>query len=185
MLSLGDGKDQRRWVKARDSIIALKAVKIEALDKAGDVLRVMLLEEPDDPEAQEAREQKKQANETQLVQVARLLNEAALNASKMHEGAYLKSFEMVTGLAKSVLEAHNRQVTLINGLLRRIAAAEAHVGDEGGGGGGVQQMLAGILMQGAMGGAASSPLAAAAAAATRNGAATPPAAADESETEGD
>lgn len=186
ILAVGNPKDARRWGKTRDAVIALKAVKLEKLDKGGDVTGVMLLEDDEQAEERKEREaKKKHEGETQLVQLARLLNEGADASAARHEAAYLKSFEMVTKLAGSVLEAHNKQVQLVNALLRRVAAAEAAAAQSEGGGMDPVQMM----VMGAMGGQGGIPAAVAAAARSsstngKSGGPPPDAAAHEPE-EGD
>jgi hypothetical protein len=149
MVPVGDPKDPRRWSKCRDVLVGLRAVKVEKLDKGGDVVGVMLLEDEDQAEErQAAAAKKKQSDETQLVQLARLLKEAANEAAERHADAYTKAFDMMAGMAKGVLEAHNKQVTLINGILRRVENALTQ--SDPGGGDQVGSML-GQLVMGQMG----------------------------------
>lgn len=136
-----DPKDPRRWGKCRDTLVGLRAVKVEKLDKGGDVVGVLLMEDEEQAEdRQAARDKKKHAEESQLVQVARLLNEAADKAASRHAEAYTKAFDMMAGMAGKVLEAHNKQVTLINGILRRVEGALQQQ-PEGDGVGGMLQTL--------------------------------------------
>lgn len=136
-----DPKDPRRWGKCRDTLVGLRAVKVEKLDKGGDVVGVLLMEDEEQAEdRQAARDKKKHAEESQLVQVARLLNDAADKAAQRHAEAYTKAFDMMAGMAGKVLEAHNKQVTLINGILRRVEGALQQQ-PEGDGVGGMLQTL--------------------------------------------
>jgi hypothetical protein len=137
-----DPKDKRRWGKCRDTLIGLRAVKVEKLDKAGDVVGVLIMEDEEQAEDREAaRAKKKNADETQLVQVARLLKEASNEAALRHADAYTKAFEMMSGMAKGVLEAHNKQVTLINGILRRVEGALMQQPESDGVGGMLQTLM--------------------------------------------
>lgn len=147
IVNVGDPKDNRRWGKCARTLLGLRAVKVEALDAKGDVLRVVDLE--DDEQAQERADKKKrerEAAESSRVQIARLLKEAYTAGAEAHAEAYKTAFNMNTNMANAVIQAFTKNVTMINGLLRRLAVAEA--GTEGEGGGAVERMLAGAIMGG-------------------------------------
>ena len=125
IVNVGDPKDARRWSKCADTLVALRAVKVEALDKSGEVVRVVNMEDDDQAEEREyKRKSAREAAESERVQIARLLSEAADKAAARHADAYEKAFNMCAGMTKSVVDSHTKQTNLINALLRRLAAAE-------------------------------------------------------------
>lgn len=126
IVNVGDPKDNRRWGKCADTLVALRAVKVEALDRTGEVTRVVNLEDDEQAEEREAkRKSAREAAESERVQIARLLCESADNAASRHADAYKQAFDMCAGMTKSIVESHTKQTNLINSLLRRLAAAEA------------------------------------------------------------
>lgn len=140
-------QDERKWARAEETILQLGATLVEALDKAGDVLRAVQLEAPPDLDGG-AKEEEKAPN-TELAQLARLLVTAQKQGAEFHESAYKRAFDMLHDLVKSTVEANNKNVTLVNQLLRRLAQAEAEAA--GSGGAGVEDVPS-MLMHMVMGG---------------------------------
>lgn len=123
-----DAKDPRRWARAEDTIRALGPLRIEALGKDGKTLRAHVFEvEPDEEEP--AKPDGKGPN-TELAQLAALLNACADNAAKRHSEGYGKAFELVLGLAKSLVDAQTKLIGQVNALSNKVAKLSADGGGE-------------------------------------------------------
>lgn len=123
-----DMKDPRRWARAEETIAAMNAVRMEALDKKGVTLRAHVFEQDDDdePAAQAAP-----GPNFELAQLGTLLERAADNAAKRYGEGYGKAFDMVLALAKSLVDGQTKLVQQVQTLSNKVAKLSAEAGGSG------------------------------------------------------
>jgi hypothetical protein len=121
-----DHSDQRKWARTEETVISMGASKIEALRKDGQTLRALDLEiVKEKEEAAAAAGKPIPTDESELAQLARVINEAHDNAARRHEGAYLQGYGMLVELTKKSIDAMLDVSKSNEKLNQRLAAIEA------------------------------------------------------------
>ena len=123
-------KAHRPWGEAEKTIDTLKASRVECLDGKGQVLRSIDLEVPDEEPL--PKKERLSAASSELVLLAKLLNEASDNGAKRHADAYKLGFDMLAALVRSVVDVQVKSMQLTNFLMRRVAKLSEDVGTGGG-----------------------------------------------------
>lgn len=110
------GQGKTKWRDVLEVIENVQPTLIEALDAEGHVLRVTNLNPTGEAETEKQSEARK--DETQLVQIARLLNEAHEAGAKRHEAAYRigydKMSELVTAFSERATNLEAAWVAMLN-----------------------------------------------------------------------
>jgi hypothetical protein len=142
-----DPTDPRRWARTEETIAALDASCVEALDLEGNVLRAQPLgeEEAADPGASSAIALDP-ADEPPLVQLARLLNEASENSAQRHETAYKTAFDLLAEIVRLCINNMVAVSKTNERLNRRLEQIEAAPGE----GASDPQALPEMFVQGVM-----------------------------------
>ena len=132
-------KDQRRWVRAEETITAMRPTSIQALRKDGTVLRALPIVWPEEPDADagvEDDKEDKKGKRGELAQLAKLLNEAHDAGARRHAEAYKETFVMMSDITKRAADTVIVASKTINSLMMTLkkagtgAAGEAVDDDE-------------------------------------------------------
>jgi electron transfer flavoprotein alpha subunit len=166
-----DGKSSRKWVDAEETIVAMHATDIEALDGRGHTLRKTELAGADSPENVPASSNERQSD---LAHFATLLSRAHEQGARATEAPTKLAFETLGNLVQLVLkrlqDIESRQIRALNAAQRAV---------DGAAGGGEESQLVAMLAQFVAGANGGSRVVAAAQSQPVNGA--PPGPDDESD----
>jgi len=97
--------DPRRWARTEETILAMGSSHVEALDKKGNVLRALDLEQLLEHKAEHAAAAGDDDDEHHFAALARVINEAHDAAAARHEGAYRMGFDLMAGITKQAVDA--------------------------------------------------------------------------------
>lgn len=158
-----DGRDvaiatgSNHWAKTEETVLAMDPSKVEALDSTGGILRVTTLRDDDELEEERAKPQE----ESEVVQIARLLNEAHDAGARRHADAYKAAFEENTNLVRILAERLGGLEAAWQQAMQQSAQAQADAilaaakgsEDEDAAGAAIKSLLAGALVKQTLGGA--------------------------------
>jgi hypothetical protein len=92
------------WAVTEATVLAMSPTRIEALDSTGTVLRAISLDREDAGDDDAPAPARVDPNETELVRLARIINDAHDNGAKRHADAYRLAFEENTKLVRILAE---------------------------------------------------------------------------------
>jgi hypothetical protein len=115
-----------KWADVEETLEATAehGDKIQALDASGALLRAFVWEDADGDDAAPSSRAPK-ASESELVLLARELNNASDNGARRHEAAYALAFDRLTGLCQTIADRLTAMETMWSKSMLAQARAQA------------------------------------------------------------